>query len=459
MIALKNKIEDFKEEVTFQSLKSFIQSLDIDDIEYEEHVLMPEKKGDYGRNIFTFEPFECVLINWPPLAESAVHHHQGLFGYVWVLEGELDNVFYKEEDGNLIEFSIDKFVKNGLIPEADGVIHKLANSSTSKRAITLHFYYPALKSFEGMRIFNLASGDEGILSEKATTASWSEEDDVHFEKINRNAVNYISYEELNRKKSHVISNVIPKPEAERINEMNGEYFCEQAEKYDFSDFNHPDRKTYTSVVDELIAEDLKKCATTSKHLDVATGTGRRALNIKSKSGLDYEIVGVDISEEMCKIAESRGIRTYHQDWANDDTHTGEVFDSATFLYAFGHIPTEKLRIKTLKKINSYLSKGGVLYIDLFSISNKNEWGPLAIEAFNRKNLQEYGYKKGDVFYKKIGLDHIAFLHYFSLEEIKELFKVTGFEVVWIKNIGYSKNPGKIVESGDEGNYFIKAKKI
>ena len=41
------------------------------------------------------------------------------------------------------------------MPEPDGVIHKLANNNTNQRAVTLHFYYPAIKSFEGMRIFNL----------------------------------------------------------------------------------------------------------------------------------------------------------------------------------------------------------------------------------------------------------------------------------------------------------------
>ena len=59
----------------------------------------------------------------------------------------------------------------------------------------------------------------------------------------------------------------------------------------FLNFNLPNRKAYTQKIDELIAEDLKLNATTKKHLDIATGTGRRALNIKEISGIDYEIVG------------------------------------------------------------------------------------------------------------------------------------------------------------------------
>ena len=172
-----------------------------------------------------------------------------------------------------------------------------------------------------------------------------------------------------------------------------------------------------------------------------------------------KLLGVDISEEMCKIAESRGLRTYHQDWANDDSHTGEYFDSATFLYAFGHIADKDNRKKTLKKISSYLVDGGVLYIDLFSVNNTNEWGPLAKKYFEEKDLSKYGYDKGDVFYRKKNCNEIAFLHYFDLTEIEELFDISGFKIEWVKNVGYAKNPGEIVSSDAEGNYFIKARKI
>ena len=458
MQSLQNKINNYKEVITFPALKIFIQSLDIDSLEYQNFIEEPEMEGDYGRNILTLEPFECVLINWPAGVESAVHHHQGLFGYVLVLEGELDNHSYLEKDNKLIEARIDKYVVGGLMPEPDGVIHKLCNSSESKRAITLHFYYPAIHSFEGMRIFNLETGDEGILSDNAKTACWSDVEE-HFTEIKKKTFEYVSNRDLSHNKSHIISSVFPKPAVDRINEMNGEYFCEQAEQYDFSDFNHPDRKSYTGTIDTLIAEDIKSENRTKKHLDIATGTGRRALEIREKSNINYELVGVDISEEMCKIAESRGIRTYHQDWANDDSHTGEMFDSVTFLYAFGHIASLKHRLKTLKKINSYLNKGGYLYVDLFSAINKNEWGPLASKVFEENKLGDFNYQKGDVFYKKLGLNKLAFLHYFEIGEIEDLLNECGFEIVWVKNVGYAKNAGQIVTSGNEGNYFVKAKKV
>ncbi len=455
---LLNQIKSFSQEVTFESLKSFIKGLDISQIDYGAHVIEPTEVGDYGRNILSMEPFECVLICWPPKVQSAIHLHKGLFGYVWVVEGELDNVFYRKTEGQLVEYAIDRYVKNGLIPEPDGVIHKLRNNSESERAISIHFYFPALKSFDQMHIFNIETGDIGVLSDNAKSAFWVEREG-HFKEINRNAFEYISFEKLNQHKSHVISNVMPKPDSFRVNQMNSEYFCEHAHKYDKDDEAHLNRKRYTKAIDLQIANDLAYKNTTKKHLDIAIGTGKRALKIREKSGLNYDLVGVDISPEMCKIAQERGIETHNIDWVNDQIPFDDVFDSVTFLYAFGHLACKNDRLITLKKINQCLHKGGAFYFDVFSLENVNEWGPLAKKAFENKKLNEHGYELGDVFYRKIGFEKIAFIHYFTVYEIKELLQSTGFKLEWILNIGYAKNPGIIVHNGTEGNLFVKATKL
>ena len=425
MKEIKNQIKEFNQKISFESLGKFVESIDFNKLNYQEYIVNPDYDGDYGRNIIELNPFECVLINWPPGIESSVHHHQGLFGHVLVLEGALDNISYREDNNKLIEFKSEKYISNGIMPEEDGVIHKLANRNLEKRAITLHFYYPAIESFEGMRIFNLENESIGILSEHAKTAKWNNSAN-QFKEIKQKAFKYQSIDELNKDKSHLIQNIFPKPDSDRINDMNSRYFSEQAQKYDFSDFNQPSRKAYINKVDLLIASDMSGIKI-SKHLDIAVGTGRRAIHIKELSGLRYEIVGVDISEEMCKIANSRGLRTYHQDWANDDAHIGEMFDSATFLYAFGHIANRNKRLKSLKKIHSYLNEGCPIYLDLFSLTNKNEWGPLAVKAFENNKLDKHGYERGDVFYKKRGFKELAFLHYFEMNEIEKLFKETGFE--------------------------------
>ncbi|MFY0675036.1 MAG: methyltransferase domain-containing protein [Bacteroidia bacterium] len=458
MEQLIESIKAFDKEVTFESLREFIKGVDIESLNYGTHIIEPKEAGDYGRNELTMEPFECVLVCWPPKTQSAIHFHDGLFGYVWVVEGELDNVFYRDRNGLLEEYAVDRYVRNGLVPEPDGVIHKLRNNHSDQRAVSIHFYFPALHSFDGMRIYNIETGDSGVLSAEAKSAFWIERDG-HFKSIDRNAFKYVSYEELNKHKSHVISNVMPKPNSKRVSQMNSEYFCEHADKYDHGDEIHVNRKKYTEAIDDQIASDLRKTGGITKHLDIAIGTGRRALAIREKSGINYNLVGVDISPEMSKIANERGIETHNIDWVNDDVPFADTFDSVTFLYAFGHLACEKCRVTTLEKINKCLHKGGAFYFDLFSIENENEWGPLAKRAFETKGLSEFGYQKGDVFYRKLGYEKIAFVHYFSIPEIKSLLEGAGFKIEWIHNIGYSRNPGQIVHTGKEGNYFVKAIKV
>lgn len=454
---LKEKISLFNKHVTFESLGEFVKSINIDEFKYEAAINNPINAGDYGRYIHTLEPFECVLINWPAEVESAVHYHKGLFGYVLVLEGELDNISYELKNNQLIEHSIERFRRKGIAPEPDGIIHNLRNNSKNKRAITLHFYYPAIHSFEGMEIFNLEKCAMGVLSKNAKTAKWTQEQG-HFKEIHEKAFEFISFEKLNDNKSHHITYLNPKPSDFQINKMNAAYFGEQSMKYDFSDFNQPNRKLYIDSIDQIIASSIKEKKEVLKHLDIATGTGRRALRIKELSNRAYEIVGVDISKDMCKIAESRGLRTFHQDWANDDTHIEEFFDVITFLYAFGHLASEQARITTLKKIASYLTDNGTIYFDVFSLKNINEWGGLADQSFIEKNMKEFGYQRGDIFYRKKGLNEIAFIHYFTLKEINLLMKKCGLKVTKVKYVGYSKNPGALVSNQQNGNILIEAQK-
>jgi hypothetical protein len=95
---LVSKIKEFSQEVTYESLKRFIDGIDFSTLDYQNDIPEPATEGDYGRNEFTMDPFECVLVNWPAGIESGVHHHKGLFGYVVVLEGELINILFKEEE-------------------------------------------------------------------------------------------------------------------------------------------------------------------------------------------------------------------------------------------------------------------------------------------------------------------------------------------------------------------------
>ncbi|MEZ4722294.1 MAG: methyltransferase domain-containing protein [Flavobacteriales bacterium] len=456
---MKKVIEAIKSQSapSFESLKNFIEQFSLTEYDYEGELAEPTISGDYGRTIFTLDPFECVLINWPGGSESGIHHHEGLFGYVLVLEGEIDNISYRLKDNNLEEFAIDRYGVGALIPEPDGVIHKIKNANPEERAVSVHFYYPPLKTLGGMKIFDLEQGSIGILSDQAETASWSETKG-HFLEVRENAFEFVPFDQVHANKSHIISNVIPKPTSKRINRMNARYFSEQAARYDFYDYNLPKRKSYIETIDKLVAKNISSLTRVHHVLDVACGTGRRALKIRSLTSIEYIIDGIDISEKMCSEALQRGIEAHNEDWITSQRFAHCEFDAITFLYAFGHVPSAELRLKIIQKAFDRLRSGGIFCFDVFNRYNKHEWGPTALEAFESHRLDEYGYEPGDVFYRKNGFKERAFVHYFDPSEVKSLLSEVGFELKSITPVGYSHRSGEVLESKQDGNLLYIAKK-
>ena len=445
-------------ELDFDQLGKVIYSIDFKYVNYEPFLEANRSKTDYCRKVLHKAPLECVLLYWPPATESAVHFHQGFWGYVAVLEGEAENIDYKLKDRELSEGITVRVRTGGIIREPDNVIHKIKNASNSDNLITLHFYYPPISSFKGMQIFDLEKGSIGTLSEKAKSASWQQTGEC-FDSVKKNAFQLIDFSKAANAPSHRMLPVIPKPTCEIISEMLSGYYNEQAQYYDNFDTQHISRHKYTKKLNSLIAEDIQATyAKIDNKLSIACGTGRRILDIQDQLSFDYEVVGVDISADMCKIAGERGIKAIHSDWLDAELPPNILFDVVTFLYAFGHITCKEKRQRVIQKIFEHLKPGGTFYLDVFNLNDKTEWGPRALECFNNWKLELSGYEAGDVFYKKLEGKEIAFLHYFNESEIEALLNEVGFNKIDVIHVGYVHNQGEILKEKDRGALFIKARK-
>ena len=100
--------------------------------------------------------------------------------------------------------------------------------------------------------------------------------------------------------------------------------------------------------------------------------------------------------------------------------------------------------------------GAPLYLDAFNIEDKNEWGPRVEAYFKNQSLGKLGYDRGDIFYKKVGGNCLAFLHYFTEEELISLITECGFEIKELHYIGYIQKSGELVKDKTEGFFFVKA---
>lgn len=136
--------------------------------------------GEYTSGYRKF-PVECrefnvSLIKWPPGASSDVHQHNGFWGVIKVVKGQIaEQVFeFDEPDRTLTMYDSDyiPYGPGDVLLEETSAIHKVVNCSTSLEAITLHVYYPVIFDYDNVRLFDLERKRIGILNSEATGSCW-----------------------------------------------------------------------------------------------------------------------------------------------------------------------------------------------------------------------------------------------------------------------------------------------
>lgn len=448
--------QDTPADFDYDWLGDFVRKLNFKTLDWSPDLPSIDRPDDYARNILCLDPYEVVLLHWPPGVKSAVHLHEGFWGYVLCLEGVVENVAYGLTDGELEQTSLVQAFPGGILPEPDGTIHKIQNGSQTDRLVTLHFYSPALDSLEGLKLFDLATGTIKTLNGLAPTASLNLPEE-HYEHIEANA---FVFKPGDLRSSHELVPVLPKPNPSRISELIQAYYNEQADVYDAQDQLHALRRAYTHGVNKLIANGLRELdanSPISSVLHVACGTGRRALEIAKSTGLSYAIHGMDMSSEMVEIAQQRGIEVTAGNFLDGVPPAGDnAYDAITFLYAYGHLSNKMERAAALRKMHQWLKPGGRLYFDAFDIDDPNEWGHQAKSLHQTFQLDKQGYECGDVFYRRRGGDALAFLHYSNAPALIEALEAIGFEVMRLERVGYTVSPGELVDEG--GNLFVEARK-
>ena len=438
------------------ALGRFVRGLDVSTLDLDRWRGMEAPKGGYVRDVLTTDPLEVVVLVWPPGGASAIHHHQGFFGHVLVVEGLLENVEFRLKDGVLTDTLHAVFGPGGVAYEPDGMHHLIRNADPDSTLITVHFYSPPISDLTGLKILDPATGTIAVLNEKAKSASFKEPRE-HFSEVQEGVFRYLPFEKKPGAPSHHIHPIVPKPSPERILELIMGYYDEQAHVYDRFDLEHPTRKPYTEKINELVAEAYAARPELERVLALACGTGRRAWSIRKGLGRQYGITGVDISGAMADIANERGIDAINAPFLEAEVPE-EAYDACTILYAFGHVPHSGLRKQWLRKVHRSLKPGGLLLFDVFNLNDRHEWGPSALKAYERLSLGDQGYERGDVFYQRTGGKETAFLHYFEEPELRALLAECGFRVERLLHVGYTHRSGQLLQEPDAGAFFVQAVK-
>jgi predicted metal-dependent enzyme (double-stranded beta helix superfamily) len=130
-------------EDAFEKVFSILSDIDFASVDVSQSLPDSPSNEDYSRYVVQMKPFECVILYWPPGRASAIHLHQGFWGYVAVVRGRLVNREFTMDNRRIKEYRISEGLPGGILKEPDGVIHDLRNPDKQNGAVTIHFLLSA----------------------------------------------------------------------------------------------------------------------------------------------------------------------------------------------------------------------------------------------------------------------------------------------------------------------------
>ncbi|MFA5714555.1 MAG: methyltransferase domain-containing protein [Candidatus Paceibacterota bacterium] len=176
-------------------------------------------------------------------------------------------------------------------------------------------------------------------------------------------------------------------------------------------------------------------------LDFGCGNGRFYSSFV-KNNVRY--FGVDPSSKLIEIAKANYPSADFQTAAIDSLPFSEnYFDKVYSIAVLHHIPSYEYRVQFLKEIKRVLKPEGYLILTVWNLKEKIKASGF-FEWFRRTKLD-----RGDVFLPWYGSKDTYF-HCFNLEELVQLVKDSGFNVIEKGEISVGKRP--------YSNFYIVAKK-
>lgn len=177
-------------------------------------------------------------------------------------------------------------------------------------------------------------------------------------------------------------------------------------------------------------------------LDLGCGNGRFYESFVKR---EVEYLGVDPSANLINIAKKNHSQGNFQVASGDSLpFSDNYFDKVFSIAVLHHIPSLNFRSQFLKEAKRVLKDDGYLILTVWNLKEKVEKDFSLLSWFKRRKLD-----KGDAFLPWYGSEDTYF-HCFNLEELVQLAKDSGFEVLDKGEILVGQRP--------YSNFYIVAKK-
>ncbi len=159
-------------------------------------------------------------------------------------------------------------------------------------------------------------------------------------------------------------------------------------------------------------------------LDIGCGTCTHALMLAKKG---YSITGIDLSEDMLKIAEKKikgtGIKIKKMDMKK--LNFKEKFDAITCMYyTMNHLETNKDILQAMKSANKCLKKDGIYIIDMSQKKIKADKTFLHFEDHYKSNNKELMVISSHKFDAKKQCQYTKWI-YTIVDKGKSIFAISG----------------------------------
>lgn len=239
------------------------------------------------------------------------------------------------------------------------------------------------------------------------------------------------------------------------------------------------RKKHWTDAEKILEEIRKMDKKTISILEFGCGSGRLLEHLQALKWIKIDYTGVDISNELLKIAKKNAKETTSARFICDDitnyvkTPKQESFDFIIGVASFQHIPTKKERIFLMKNFYRLLKYEGTLIITNRALSLRffkkhtiqilKAWLENIISLGKRSprdimvpRTSQTNSKDSVLGTRHSSLKIFRFYHLFSLQELNTLADMSGFTIDQLTYIDQNSMP--VPSRTQANNSFLVAKK-
>ena len=171
---------------------------------------------------------------------------------------------------------------------------------------------------------------------------------------------------------------------------------------------------------------LKYIKNNDKIADIGCGNGRFLDFLKNKRKVKY--TGVDITENLIKIAKKRYAGTFLVKNAFDTGLKNEEFDITVSIATLHHIPSKNLREKTIKEMHRITKKDGIFIISVWNLYRK-KFTKYFIQSLIKSVLSGLKKSRKDLYIPWGSNKSLRYFYALSKNELKNVLEENGFQII------------------------------